>query len=126
MAGGGAVGDLRGLYRWLDAVPLSRPRRNIARDFSDGGGTGGPGGTGTERRGGAGPAAGPRPEWPPGLAGPGQGVPVCPPPPAPLLISSPSAGSRGGEVLLPRHGAAAQLRARQLHAAEARQLGPSQ
>uniref|UniRef100_A0A663DJH5 Sperm flagellar 1 n=1 Tax=Aquila chrysaetos chrysaetos TaxID=223781 RepID=A0A663DJH5_AQUCH len=36
MAGGGAVGDLRGLYRWLDAVPLSRPRRNIARDFSDG------------------------------------------------------------------------------------------
>uniref|UniRef100_A0A8B9NRF9 Sperm flagellar 1 n=1 Tax=Accipiter nisus TaxID=211598 RepID=A0A8B9NRF9_9AVES len=30
------VGDLRGLYRWLDAVPLSRPRRNIARDFSDG------------------------------------------------------------------------------------------
>ncbi|XP_069653655.1 sperm flagellar protein 1 isoform X1 [Haliaeetus albicilla] len=36
MAGSGAVGDLRGLYRWLDAVPLSRPRRNIARDFSDG------------------------------------------------------------------------------------------
>ncbi|XP_052667299.1 sperm flagellar protein 1 isoform X1 [Harpia harpyja] len=36
MAGGGAAGDLRGLYRWLDAVPLSRPRRNIARDFSDG------------------------------------------------------------------------------------------
>ncbi|XP_066041230.1 sperm flagellar protein 1-like [Chamaea fasciata] len=24
------------LYRWLDTVPLSRPRRNIARDFSDG------------------------------------------------------------------------------------------
>ncbi|GAB0187875.1 sperm flagellar protein 1 [Grus japonensis] len=36
MAGGGAAGELRGLYRWLDAVPLSRPRRNIARDFSDG------------------------------------------------------------------------------------------
>ncbi|XP_069712690.1 sperm flagellar protein 1 [Phaenicophaeus curvirostris] len=25
-----------GLYRWLDRVPLSRPRRNLARDFSDG------------------------------------------------------------------------------------------
>ncbi|KAM6135701.1 LOW QUALITY PROTEIN: sperm flagellar protein 1 [Phoenicopterus ruber ruber] len=36
MAGGGAAGELRALYRWLDAVPLSRPRRNIARDFSDG------------------------------------------------------------------------------------------
>ncbi|XP_072719197.1 sperm flagellar protein 1 isoform X4 [Ciconia boyciana] len=36
MAGGGAAGEPRGLYRWLDAVPLSRPRRNIARDFSDG------------------------------------------------------------------------------------------
>ncbi|KAM6076103.1 sperm flagellar protein 1 [Chlamydotis macqueenii] len=30
------AGGPRGLYRWLDAVPLSRPRRNIARDFSDG------------------------------------------------------------------------------------------
>ncbi|KAM6362513.1 sperm flagellar protein 1 [Alca torda] len=36
MAGGGAEGELRALYRWLDAVPLSRPRRNVARDFSDG------------------------------------------------------------------------------------------
>ncbi|KAM6205677.1 sperm flagellar protein 1 [Sarcoramphus papa] len=36
MAGGGAAGELRALYRWLDGVPLSRPRRNIARDFSDG------------------------------------------------------------------------------------------
>lgn len=37
-AGGGAAGEgsLRALYRWVDAVPLSRPRRNIARDFSDG------------------------------------------------------------------------------------------
>ncbi|XP_042750435.1 sperm flagellar protein 1, partial [Lagopus leucura] len=37
-AGGGAAdeGSLRALYRWVDAVPLSRPRRNIARDFSDG------------------------------------------------------------------------------------------
>ncbi|KAM9193215.1 sperm flagellar protein 1 [Mergus octosetaceus] len=35
--GPGAAGDggLRALYRWLDAVPLSRPRRNVARDFSD-------------------------------------------------------------------------------------------
>ncbi|KAM6345506.1 sperm flagellar protein 1 [Podargus strigoides] len=29
-------GELRALYRWLDTVPLSRPRRNITRDFSDG------------------------------------------------------------------------------------------
>ncbi|XP_068005498.1 sperm flagellar protein 1 isoform X2 [Melanerpes formicivorus] len=34
MASGGA--ELRELYGWLDGVPLSRPRRNIARDFSDG------------------------------------------------------------------------------------------
>ncbi|XP_015705743.1 sperm flagellar protein 1 isoform X2 [Coturnix japonica] len=36
--GGGEPGEggLRALYRWVDAVPLSRPRRNIARDFSDG------------------------------------------------------------------------------------------
>ncbi|XP_057244901.1 sperm flagellar protein 1-like, partial [Malurus melanocephalus] len=40
---GAATGPDRGpdtslvsLYRWLDTVPLSRPRRNIARDFSDG------------------------------------------------------------------------------------------
>ena len=24
------------LYAWVDSVPLSRPKRNIARDFSDG------------------------------------------------------------------------------------------
>ncbi|KAM6071798.1 sperm flagellar protein 1 isoform 2-T2 [Theristicus caerulescens] len=35
-SGGAAAGELRGLYGWLDGVPLSRPRRNIARDFSDG------------------------------------------------------------------------------------------
>ncbi|XP_010726421.1 sperm flagellar protein 1 isoform X2 [Meleagris gallopavo] len=40
-AGGGVAAtasesSLRALYRWVDAVPLSRPRRNIARDFSDG------------------------------------------------------------------------------------------
>ncbi|XP_053797950.1 sperm flagellar protein 1, partial [Vidua chalybeata] len=28
--------SLVSLYRWLDTVPLSRPRKNIARDFSDG------------------------------------------------------------------------------------------
>jgi len=26
----------RALYAWIDAIPLSRPKRNIARDFSDG------------------------------------------------------------------------------------------
>uniref|UniRef100_A0A8B9SLZ6 Sperm flagellar 1 n=1 Tax=Anas platyrhynchos TaxID=8839 RepID=A0A8B9SLZ6_ANAPL len=36
--GPGAAGDggLRALYGWLDTLPLSRPRRNVARDFSDG------------------------------------------------------------------------------------------
>jgi hypothetical protein len=24
------------LYRWIDTIPLDRPKRNIARDFSDG------------------------------------------------------------------------------------------
>ncbi|CAN0015957.1 unnamed protein product, partial [Phaeothamnion confervicola] len=28
--------DLHKLYTWIDEVPLSRPKRNIARDFSDG------------------------------------------------------------------------------------------
>lgn len=28
--------DLQRLYVWLDEIPLSRPKRNIARDFSDG------------------------------------------------------------------------------------------
>ncbi|XP_064304843.1 sperm flagellar protein 1 [Phalacrocorax carbo] len=36
MAGGGAAGELPALYAWLDTLPLSRPRRSIARDFSDG------------------------------------------------------------------------------------------
>uniref|UniRef100_A0A8C8ZWG2 Calponin-homology (CH) domain-containing protein n=1 Tax=Prolemur simus TaxID=1328070 RepID=A0A8C8ZWG2_PROSS len=27
---------LRGLYAWLDGLPLSRPKRHLARDFSDG------------------------------------------------------------------------------------------
>lgn len=25
------------LYAWIDEVPLSRPKKNIARDFADGG-----------------------------------------------------------------------------------------
>ncbi|XP_053441665.1 sperm flagellar protein 1-like isoform X7 [Nycticebus coucang] len=29
-------GTLRGLYAWLDRLPLSRPKRHLARDFSDG------------------------------------------------------------------------------------------
>lgn len=28
--------QFRALYAWIDAIPLSRPKRNIARDFSDG------------------------------------------------------------------------------------------
>lgn len=28
--------QLRSIYAWVDAIPLSRPKRNIARDFSDG------------------------------------------------------------------------------------------
>ncbi len=29
--------ELQDLYMWVDGIPLSRPKRNIARDFSDGG-----------------------------------------------------------------------------------------
>ncbi|XP_062520408.1 sperm flagellar protein 1-like isoform X2 [Corticium candelabrum] len=28
--------DLQQLYTWIDEIPLSRPKKNIARDFSDG------------------------------------------------------------------------------------------
>ncbi len=28
--------DLQIVYTWLDSIPLSRPKRNIARDFADG------------------------------------------------------------------------------------------
>ena len=28
--------ELRALYAWIDAIPLTRPKRNIARDFADG------------------------------------------------------------------------------------------
>ena len=27
--------QLEELYGWIDSVPLSRPKRNISRDFSD-------------------------------------------------------------------------------------------
>ena len=29
--------ELQDLYIWVDGIPLSRPKKNIARDFSDGG-----------------------------------------------------------------------------------------
>ncbi len=30
------VEELQSLYQWVDTIPLSRPKRNIGRDFSDG------------------------------------------------------------------------------------------
>ena len=30
-------GNVQDIYEWLDEIPLSRPKRNVARDFSDGG-----------------------------------------------------------------------------------------
>ena len=29
--------SLQQLFIWLDKIPLSRPKRNVTRDFSDGG-----------------------------------------------------------------------------------------
>lgn len=29
--------ELQEVYTWVDEIPLSRPKRSIARDFSDGG-----------------------------------------------------------------------------------------
>ncbi len=29
--------EMQLIYNWVDEIPLSRPKRNIARDFSDGG-----------------------------------------------------------------------------------------
>jgi len=29
--------DLQKIYNWIDEIPLTRPKRNISRDFSDGG-----------------------------------------------------------------------------------------
>ena len=28
--------ELHAIYSWIDEIPLSRPKKNIARDFSDG------------------------------------------------------------------------------------------
>jgi hypothetical protein len=28
--------ELNPLYNWVDEIPLSRPKKNISRDFSDG------------------------------------------------------------------------------------------
>lgn len=28
--------ELEELYNWVDSIPLTRPKKNIARDFSDG------------------------------------------------------------------------------------------
>jgi hypothetical protein len=28
---------LSDIYNWVDSVPLTRPKKNLARDFSDGG-----------------------------------------------------------------------------------------
>lgn len=28
--------ELNEIYSWVDSMPLSRPKKNIARDFSDG------------------------------------------------------------------------------------------
>lgn len=30
-------GVIEDIYLWIDQIPLSRPKRNFARDFSDGG-----------------------------------------------------------------------------------------
>ena len=29
--------ELQSVYNWIDEIPLSRPKKNITRDFSDGG-----------------------------------------------------------------------------------------
>jgi len=29
--------QIKDLYYWIDDVPLSRPKKNFSRDFSDGG-----------------------------------------------------------------------------------------
>ena len=29
--------ELQRIYTWVDDIPLSRPKKNITRDFSDGG-----------------------------------------------------------------------------------------
>jgi hypothetical protein len=37
MAGDMNEDDMQRLYQWIDEIPLSRPKRNIGRDFSDAG-----------------------------------------------------------------------------------------
>lgn len=37
MAGSVEEEALHQLYLWIDNIPLSRPKRNLSRDFSDGG-----------------------------------------------------------------------------------------
>lgn len=29
--------EMQAIYNWIDEIPLSKPKRNIARDFCDGG-----------------------------------------------------------------------------------------
>lgn len=29
--------EMQQIYNWVDEIPLSRPKRNIGRDFADGG-----------------------------------------------------------------------------------------
>lgn len=29
--------EMQLIYNWIDEIPLSRPKKNITRDFSDGG-----------------------------------------------------------------------------------------
>jgi len=29
--------DMQMIYNWVDEIPLSRPKKNIGRDFADGG-----------------------------------------------------------------------------------------
>jgi hypothetical protein len=29
--------EVENLYHWIDRIPLSRPKKNIVKDFSDGG-----------------------------------------------------------------------------------------
>jgi hypothetical protein len=29
--------EMQMIYNWVDEIPLSRPKKNISRDFSDGG-----------------------------------------------------------------------------------------
>jgi len=29
--------EIQSLYMWIDEIPLSKPKKNITRDFSDGG-----------------------------------------------------------------------------------------